>query len=267
MLHFKRSSFDFIQDDIDAEPVSSNYYPITTGAFISDPSTGEYLSVLTDRAEGGGSITDGNLEVMLHRRLLRDDYKGVGEPLNETAFGEGLVVRGTHKVSVGKLGPDQERDFVVDRRLMNANFLQPVLLFAEQTLPYSEWDSAFSGPRSFAGLDDDLLPEAVSVMTLMHQDGDLLLRLEHLYGPDDSALLGVAVSVDLEDLFAPAGVKVLGFVEMALGGNVPLDSVQRLRWDTLEKREEKSTRSEDVGLSVSLEPMQIRTFLVNVERQ
>lgn len=31
------------------------------------------------------------------RRLLHDDAFGVGEALNETAFGEGLVVRGKHR--------------------------------------------------------------------------------------------------------------------------------------------------------------------------
>ena len=39
------------------------------------------------------------MELMVHRRLLHDDAFGVGEALNETAFGgEGLVARGKHKV-------------------------------------------------------------------------------------------------------------------------------------------------------------------------
>lgn len=33
---------------------------------------------------------------MLHRRILKDDYRGVAEALNETANGKGLIVRGKH---------------------------------------------------------------------------------------------------------------------------------------------------------------------------
>ena len=60
------------------------------------------LTVLTDRAQGGTSLASGEMEVMLHRRTLFDDQRGVAEPLNETMQGcmncpsAGLIARGRH---------------------------------------------------------------------------------------------------------------------------------------------------------------------------
>ena len=80
-----------------SEPVSGNYYPINSRIFIND--TKSQLTVMTDRSQGGSSINDGQLEIMLHRRLLKDDFLGVGEPLNEPGMdGKGLVTRGKHRV-------------------------------------------------------------------------------------------------------------------------------------------------------------------------
>lgn len=41
------------------------------------------MFVLNDRSQGGSSLNSGEVELMLNRRTLRDDNKGVGEPLNE----------------------------------------------------------------------------------------------------------------------------------------------------------------------------------------
>ena len=60
--------------------------------------------MVTDRAQGGASLASGSLELMLHRRLLLDDWRGVAEPLNETQCGcsacacAGLIARGVHRV-------------------------------------------------------------------------------------------------------------------------------------------------------------------------
>jgi lysosomal alpha-mannosidase len=46
---------------------------------------------LNDRSQAGTSLKDGTIELLLHRRLVLDDDKGVVEPLNETdANGNGL---------------------------------------------------------------------------------------------------------------------------------------------------------------------------------
>jgi len=39
---------------------------------------------MVDRPEGGSSLRNGAIELMLHRRILHDDDRGVNEPLNET---------------------------------------------------------------------------------------------------------------------------------------------------------------------------------------
>lgn len=42
------------------------------------------MTVMNDRAQGGSSLADGQIELMLNRRLYKDDSRGVGEALNET---------------------------------------------------------------------------------------------------------------------------------------------------------------------------------------
>ena len=72
------------------------------------------LAVLTERAQSAASLGSGEVEVMVHRRTLLDDWRGVGEPIIETMCGcrecscTGLLARGSHwltlQVSSGVAG-------------------------------------------------------------------------------------------------------------------------------------------------------------------
>ena len=80
-----------------AHDVAGNFYPMTSAAVLQDATRdapGASLTVLTDRAQGAASLEEGQLEVMLHRRTVVDDRRGVEEPLDE----RGLIVRGRHHI-------------------------------------------------------------------------------------------------------------------------------------------------------------------------
>uniref|UniRef100_A0A8D9EML1 Alpha-mannosidase n=1 Tax=Cacopsylla melanoneura TaxID=428564 RepID=A0A8D9EML1_9HEMI len=57
--------------------IEGNYFPITTTAFIQDPE--RRLSLLVNHAQGAAAWQPGWLEVMLDRRTLYDDARGMGE--------------------------------------------------------------------------------------------------------------------------------------------------------------------------------------------
>lgn len=48
------------------EPISGNYYPVTSKIAIKDKEKQLKLNVLTDRAQGGSSLQDGVIELMVN---------------------------------------------------------------------------------------------------------------------------------------------------------------------------------------------------------
>ena len=110
------------------EPVSGNYYPVNSRIFIKDSAA--QLTVMTDRSHGGSSIQDGSLEIMLHRRLLHDDFLGVGEALNEPGLnGKGLIVRGIQRVLLNKPEDAAKLHRDLGEKMMIGPLIRYVLLF------------------------------------------------------------------------------------------------------------------------------------------
>uniref|UniRef100_A0A8C4E4T8 Lysosomal alpha-mannosidase n=1 Tax=Dicentrarchus labrax TaxID=13489 RepID=A0A8C4E4T8_DICLA len=200
-----------------SEPIAGNYYPINSRAFIKDDV--DQLTVVTDRSQGGGSIHNGSLEIMLHRRLLYDDVRGVGEPLNETSniFPKGLVVRGRLLLSLDR--PPSAAD--AHRPLAQEVVLQPLLTFTDGDL-HPNTQLEFSGLQA-------ALPPAVHLLTLTQWDKDsVLLRLEHQFQSWESKLNSQPVTVNLQKLFST--LEVLGVSELNLSANQWKDEMTRFHW-------------------------------------
>ncbi|PON76014.1 Glycoside hydrolase [Trema orientale] len=70
------------RETYDKIPVQGNYYPMPSHAFIQG-SNGKRFSVHSRQSLGVASLKDGWLEIMLDRRLLRDDGRGLGQGVTD----------------------------------------------------------------------------------------------------------------------------------------------------------------------------------------
>jgi hypothetical protein len=75
-------------------PLPANIYPITTGCYLQDAKS--VMNVAVDRAQGVVSLSDGQLDINLHRTSVGDDGKGMSEALIDRH-----VASGVHILSFG----------------------------------------------------------------------------------------------------------------------------------------------------------------------
>ena len=249
---------------------------------MQNQETDDWISILTDRSQGGSSITDDTLELMLHRRLLDDDAFGVAQPLNETEFETGLVARGTHYL----LFSNSKQDMIRRTRLLaNRIFRKPMVSLRN----YQDSETVVKPSGSYE------LPENVNLLTLAiipetHQVSkcyfdsyfslylifyfQLLLRLEHLFAPGEDPEKSQITVVSLQELLSNSGYglgEVIEVQETTLGGD---------RWKTSSKEDlekwktqvpltnPQQEKGEVLGpeFLVILDPIQIRSFIVTIQR-
>nr|XP_020767608.1 lysosomal alpha-mannosidase [Odocoileus virginianus texanus] len=215
------------------------------------------LTVLTDRSQGGSSLRDGSLELMVHRRLLRDDARGVGEPL--TKEGSGLWVRGRHLVLLDKTGIAAARH----RLQAEMEVLAPQVVLARgggaryrlEVAPRTQVRSLGRGHPSSLG----------PTLTLARWGPEtVLLRLEHQFavGEDSGRNMSSPVTLDLTNLFSAFTITHLR--ETTLAANQLLAYASRLQWTTDTGPTPHPSPSRLVSATITLHPMEIRTFLASV---
>ncbi|KAI3960584.1 hypothetical protein MKX01_003758 [Papaver californicum] len=252
------------------QPIAGNYYPLNLGIFTSDKKS--EFSVLVDRATGGASIKDGEIEIMLHRRIIFDDGRGVGEALDETVCAddtcEGLTIRGTYFMNINQLGTGQRW-----RRTTGQEIYSPLLL-AFTPEGNENWNA--SHITNTTSMDPDYsLPPNVAVITLQElEDGKVLLRLAHLYETGEDFEYSAMANVELKKMFGKRTIKEV--TETSLSTNQEKSEMKTMKWTVEGESGQPSTprrggqqppskRGGPVNLStqiVHLGPMEIRTFLI-----
>ncbi|KAH9329198.1 hypothetical protein KI387_001306, partial [Taxus chinensis] len=205
------------------QPVAGNYYPINSGIYTTDNKT--ELSVLVDRPIGGSSIQDGQLELMLHRRCLHDDLRGVGEALNETVCVQdnckGLTIQGKYYFNINPIGGGAKW-----RRTVGQEIYSPLLLaFTHQK--GDDWTPRIS---TFTAMDPTYsLPNNVAIVTLEElEDGSVLLRLAHLYETGEDIDYSNLAVVELKKVFPLK--TIIELTEMNLSANQEKSAMKLKEW-------------------------------------
>lgn len=218
------------------EPASGNYYPVNTRIMIRDEDQNSQLTIITDRSQGGSSLSSGELEVMINRRTTRDDSRGVEEPLNED-----IVLRGRYWIVFDTIESSNEY------HRLNAERLQhPVWPF------FGKVDSSKS-VNQLARYD---LPQNIHLVTLQNaeQEGHGILRLAHLFASNESKKFSAPQTVDVAAVF---GLEIID--ELSLTANQKLKNMHRLPFSNMLTVPSSSIVE---GSTVSISPMEIRTYLV-----
>ncbi|XP_022885757.1 alpha-mannosidase-like isoform X4 [Olea europaea var. sylvestris] len=243
------------------QPVAGNYYPINLGIFIADNKS--ELSVLVDRATGGSSINDGEIELMLHRRIIKDDTGGLVEPLDElvcvNSTCEGLMIRGNYYMSINERGTGSRW-----RRKTGQEIYSPLLLaFSHESA--ENWIS--SHLTKATAMDPNYsLPLNVALITLQELvDGNVLLRLAHLYEASEDEKYSSLAKVELKKMFTGKTIKALK--ETSLSANQDKSEMKRMTWEVEGQNgnDPDPIRGGPMDMStliVELGPMEIRTFLL-----
>ncbi|KAM7022024.1 epididymis-specific alpha-mannosidase [Passerculus sandwichensis] len=264
--------------------VARNYYPMVQTAYIEDDST--RLMLLAERAHGVSSQGNGQVEVMLHRRLWNNlewdlnnnltlNDSSVVRPVIWLVLGSkavtntlyrpsGLALEHRPVVMFGALsGEDTPK---LPRQLQeNSVYDLPVTVPPNlhlQTLSIPGWRYSSNHAE-----------QVHSIHMGEQKQGDpdfsrVLLRIRHLYEVGEDPVLSQPVVVDLKSLLKGLG-SVAAVEERSLTGTWDVNTLERWKWKTAQypgKRFFNSTETSE-DFTVTVHPKEIRTFFVYFQVQ
>jgi len=210
--------------------------------------------ISNDRAQGGASILNGEVELMIHRRLLVDDGRGVGEALNETDWdGEGLRQYVTHNLqfSLPNTIPSNQRQtqFAAD---------QPNQVFLGQAPNASQSVSSLRSAQTQKPMSDTE-GDGSDMVKVMARAQNLTTVLVRFHNMNENTTVVISPSDFWPD------VQDIELVEYSLSANQLYSTMMlnKYNWNNYTSFTEADIPNDYITTaSVTLLPLQIRTFMV-----
>ncbi|XP_033166690.1 alpha-mannosidase 2 isoform X1 [Drosophila mauritiana] len=240
--------------------IEGNYFPITSGAFIQDSRL--RLTLLTTHAQGAASYEPGQLEVMLDRRTLYDDYRGMGEGVVDSRLTRHKFWLLVEDLPAGQHVTQPPSYKVLSQQAQQlANALRyPPNLYFVSNLEQPELAAALlplvrllpKGPlpcdvhlttlRTLSDPELQLFPSASALLVL------------HRQGFDCSVSAGRELSMEA---ICPLSSKGLGNVQL---GRLSLHTIEATSLTGTEQKSSRESFHIRSLAEISLEPMELRTF-------
>ncbi|XP_062850281.1 epididymis-specific alpha-mannosidase isoform X2 [Trichomycterus rosablanca] len=256
--------------------LSRNYYPMVRKAFIEDDFS--RLVLLCERAHGVASLDQGQIEVMLHRRLWNNQEWNLGYNLT---LNDSSVVRPVLWLMLGSpavmASLSQQATLSLQHR--------PVVLPIDK--PHKPWNrrEKINGPT----VQSVVLPKNLHLQYLsipgwsyvkhihplmnFSSGGErsetdfnrVLLRIIHLYEKGEDPVLSKPTTINLKEVMKGIG-EVNNVQERSLTGTWDISDLQRWSWKTAENENSTENTSFFSGVtkdfSVTISPKEIRTFFI-----
>jgi alpha-mannosidase II len=168
-------------------PVQGNYYPMPSLAFLQCPG-GRRLSVHSRQALGVASLNKGEIEIMLDRRLVHDDGRGLGQGITDNRASRvvfHLLVERNVSVSTVSSESATKAPSLLSHRV-GAQLNYPIHTFFDTPQPFTSIKTTLKSgavAASFAPLQGDLPCDfhivALKVLRPSSQIASQNMGLEH----------------------------------------------------------------------------------------
>ncbi|PIA57396.1 hypothetical protein AQUCO_00600257v1 [Aquilegia coerulea] len=201
--------------------------------------------------------TDSNGRDFLKR--VRDYRADWSLSVNQPVAGNYYPVRGNYYMSINQLG-----DGARWRRTVGQEVYSPLLL----AFTHEKMENWIASYVTNATIMDPYysLPPNVALMTLQElEDGNVLLRLAHLYEAGEDAEFSALAKVELKKMFVKRTISRV--TETSLSSNQDKSEIKKMKWKVEGEGQElpapvRGAPVDNSTLIVELGPMEIRTFLL-----